>query len=175
MVPDSPVIVGPSPPRILGKLLLASAAITAGAAVISVVVGFVAVPPLLANAEMITAVTAAVLACFTVIAMSGATFGRRPRVEVGPEGFDVRGIVGHRFRRWGDVDGDFAVVKGRWQAAVAYRLSNAVKASTPVQPPAGLAGYDEAIAICGELTIGARQLADLLNRWKRGEPAALQT
>ena len=29
-----------------------------------------------------------------------------------------------------------------------------------------MAGYDEAIIFCGELSIDAQQLADLLNHWK---------
>jgi hypothetical protein len=55
---------------------------------------------------------------------------------------------------------------------VAYRLTDTFKESALIKPVASLAGNDEAILICGELAIGAGELADVLNRWRQGVPSA---
>jgi len=140
----------------LGKVAIASIAVTTLVLVCVVFVGFLAVPWLLSHAGTIIAGTAALLACYCGIAVLGAAVWGRPRVEIGPDGFTDRGILGHRSRLWGDIEGNFVDVTGRWQSVVAYHLTDAFKASAWVRPITSPAGNDEAILICGELAIGSR-------------------
>jgi len=121
---------------------------------------------------MIVAWIAALLACFCVFAVVCTILRGRPRVEIGPDGFVTQGAFGRRPRRWTDIKGDFAAVKVGFQTVVAYRLTDAARESDRVKPVAPPAGYDDAIAFCGELSIGARELADVLNRRRQAVPSA---
>jgi len=176
MIPPA-ITVGPRPLKILGELALVSIAGTAGVSILVVFLGFLTHPWFLSNAWTIIACAAAILVCWCVIAVLGAFLWGRPRVEIGPEGFTDYGILGHRSRRWSDIDGNFTVIGVGWPFAVgrrrvvAYRLAGAFKGSARGKS-AWLAGNDEAILICPELTIGAEQLAEVLNRWKQGVPSA---
>jgi hypothetical protein len=172
MIPPALVTVGPSPLKVLGKLAIAAVAITVGASILVVFVGSLAAPWLLSHAEIIIACTAALLACCCGVAVPGAAVWGRPRVEIGPDGFVTRGVIGNRSRRWSDIEGSFTVIRVGLQSMVAYRLTDAFKESARIQPSASLAGNDEAILFCGELAIGAGELADVLNRWKQGVPSA---
>jgi hypothetical protein len=181
MIPPATVTVGPSPLKILGSVAIASVAITVGVTILVVflellaavgLLGLLAVSPWLWSYRwMIIACTAALVACYCGIAVLGAVIWARPRVEIGPDGFVDYGIVGHRSRRWSDIKGSFTVIRVGWpigvglQPVVAYRLTDAFKESARIKPVASLAGNDEAILICGELAIGAEELADVLNRW----------
>ena len=172
MSPPAPVTVGPSPLKILGKIAIASVAVTVGVAVFVVVWGSFVAPSLLSHARVILICTVAVLACYCGLAVLGAAVWRRPRVEIDPGGFTDYGIVGRRSRRWGDVEGGFVVIRASVQLVVAYRLTGAFKESTRITPLASLKGYDEAILVAGELALGARELAELLNQRKQGVPGA---
>jgi hypothetical protein len=160
----------------LGELALASVAGTAGASIMVVFLGLLAHPWFLSNAGLIIACAVALLVCCCAIAVLGALLSGRPRVEIGPDGFTDYGILGHRSRRWSDVEGSFTVIRVGWPIAigrrpvVAYRLTGAFKESARIKPIASLAGNDEAILICPELAIGAGELAEVLNRWKQGVP-----
>jgi hypothetical protein len=164
--------VGPSPLKLLRAALITSVAILIGASILVPLFGFLAVPWLLSNVGIVIAWTAAVVASYWAIAVSVAVISGRPRVEIGPEGFDTRGILGHRYRRWNDIEGGFAVVRVGLQPAVAYSITAALKESARIQPIASLArqGHDEAVLFCGELTMAAGELAEVLNRWKQGAP-----
>jgi hypothetical protein len=166
LTPPSAVTVGPSPLKLLGTAVITSVAGIAGVSILVVVLGFLAAPWLLSHAGTIITGTAALLACYWAIAVPVAVVCGRPRVEIGPDGFETHGILGHRARRWSDIDGGFAVVRVGLQRAVAYRLTGAFKESARIQPIASLArqGHDEAILFCGELTMGAGELAQVLNR-----------
>jgi hypothetical protein len=174
MTPPTCVTIGPSPLKLLGTAVITSIAITAGASILVVFVGFLTGPWLLSHAGIIIACTAALLACYWGIAMPVAITCGRPRVEIGPDGFDTHGILGHRWRRWSDIEGGFAVVRVGLQPTVAYRLTGPLKESARIQPIASLAGqgHDEAILFCGELAMGAGELAEVLNQWKQGVPSA---
>src|SRR5207248_2247986 len=141
------VTIGPSPLKLLGTAVVTSVAITAGVSLLVVFLGFLVVPWFLAHAGTIIAGTAALLACYWAVAVPVAVVCRWPRVEIGPDGFNTQGILGHRRRRWSDVEGGFAVARVGLQPAVAYRITGACKESAGVQPIASLAkqGYDEAI------------------------------
>jgi hypothetical protein len=138
--------------------------------VVVALVGFVASPWLLSSAWAIIGCTAALLAGYCGAATLGAVVCRRPRVEIGPDGFVTYGLVGHRSRRWTDIEGRFAVIRVGLQSAVAYRLAGDLKESARIRPATSPAGSDETILICGELAMGAGQLADVLNQWKDGLP-----
>jgi hypothetical protein len=172
MIPPAFVTVGPSPLKILGKVAIVAIAMTVGAPILVVFVGFLAAPALLSHVWIITACTAALGACYCGIAVLGAVIWGRPRVEIGPDGFVDHGVLGHRTRRWSDIEGSFTVIRFGWGRVVAYRLTDTFKESARINPIASLAGNDEAILICGELAIAARELADVLNRWKQGVPSA---
>jgi hypothetical protein len=167
--------VGPSPLKILAATAFAAVAGTAGAAILVVFLGFLQTPWLLLHFQAIIVCTAAALVAFSAFAVFGSIRWVRPRVEIGPEGFVTYGMAGRRPRRWSDIEGDFAVLRVGWRKAVVYRLTDAFKASAPVaplKPTHSLAGNDEAILFCEELALGARELAEVLNQWKRGVPSA---
>jgi hypothetical protein len=118
------------------------------------------------------------LALYRGIALVGAVFGSRPRIEISDEGFTDYGVLGQRSRRWSDIEGNFTVLRVGWPLAlglwplVAYRLTDACKKSTRIGDPiASLQGNDEAILICEELSISAAELADILNQCKHGAPS----
>jgi hypothetical protein len=127
---------------------------------------------------LVVACTAVLVACYCGLAVLGAALWARPRVEIGPDGFVDYGVVGRRARCWGDIQGEFTVIRVGWpvglrpRPVVAYRLTDAFKQSARVRPLNSLAGNDEAILICGELVIEAGELADVLNRWKQREANA---
>jgi hypothetical protein len=172
MSPAPSVTVGPSPLKIFGGIALLSIAGTGGVAIFVVFFGFLAHPWLLANAWTIIAGAAALLAGWCALAVFGALIWRRPRVEIDSDGFVTQGTFGRRPRRWNDIEGGFAVIRVGLQSVVAYRLTDAFKECVRIQPISSLAEYDEAISFCGELAIGAEELADLLNRWKHDVPSA---
>ena len=172
MTPPPSVTVGPSPLKVLGQVVLASFAGTAGLSILIVGLGFLANAWLLFHAGVIIACTAALFAGFCVFAVLCTVLRNRPRVEIGRDGFVSQGAFGRRPRRWTDVEGGFAAVKVGFRSVVAYRLTDAAKASDRVKPVAPPAGYDDAIPFCGELAIGARELAEVLNRWKQSAPSA---
>jgi hypothetical protein len=173
------VTIGPSPAKIMVMAMITSIGTTAVASMLVVFVGFLATPWVLSHAGIIIACTAALVGCYWVMAVSVAIIYARPRVVIGPVGFDTQGILGNRWRRWSDIEGGFAVVRVGLQPTVAYRLTRAFKDSARIQPIASLAkqGHDEGILFCGELTMGAREIADVLNQWKqrvRGPTSAQQ-
>jgi hypothetical protein len=84
-------------------------------------------------------------------------------------------LLGHRSRRWSDIEGSFVVIRVGLQSVIAYRLTGAFKASARIRPAPSLAGNDEAILICGELAMGAGELVEVLNRWKQGMPSATKS
>lgn len=177
--------VGPSPRKILKSVAIGTIALTGGVAMLAGLLellaaagllGLVGVPAWLWSARWsIVAWTAAVAAGYRTVALAGAVLLARPRLEIGPDGFIEYGVVGRRARRWTDINGPFNLVRVGWpvgifpQPAVAYRLTGACKASTRITPIAALGENDEGILTCGELEIGAEELADLLNRWKKGD------
>jgi hypothetical protein len=176
MTPPASLTVGPSPLKILGKVTIAAVAGTAGVCIFIVFMACSGNQWPLSNASIIIPCTAALFACYCGIAVLGAIIWGRPRIEIGPDGFVDHGILGHRLRRWSDIEGDFAVIRVGLQfglqSVVAYHVTSAFKESARIKPIRSLAGYDEAILIGGELAIGARELAEVLNRWKQGVPTA---
>jgi len=166
MTESNSITINPSLPRALVKLALLAIASTVAAAILVPAFGYFLLPPLWAHKETVIICFAAFMAFWVLLGAIVIPIGHRPRVEIGPDGFVTQGIVGRRTRRWSDVAGEFTVVTVKWQRHVAYRLTREFKESTPPSPSAAMAGYDEAIIFCGELSIDAQQLADLLNHWK---------
>jgi hypothetical protein len=185
---DSPntVTIGPSKRKITRGLIVASVAIVGGLTLLVLILEYLAgvgllgllpVPPRLwARRWAIVGGLSTLFAGYRGAAWLGAVIWNRPRIEIGPDGFVDYGVIGRRSRRWGDIEGEFAVIRVGWpfavgsQPVVAYHLTDVFKASTTIQPLESLSGYDEAILICIELSAGAGELADLLNRWKQGTP-----
>jgi hypothetical protein len=159
----------------LAEVALLSVVIFVGACIMIVFLGLAAHRWFLSNALIIIACTAAILVCFCAIAPVGAIVWHRPRVEIGLDGFADYGILGHRSRRWSDVEGNFTVIQVGWPFAVgsrhvvAYRLTSAFKDAAR-KKFASMSGNDEAILICPELAIKAEELAKVLNQWKQGLP-----
>jgi hypothetical protein len=164
--------VGPSPLKVLVGTAMVTVLATVGACILILFTACLGNPWPLLHARWIVVCTAAAFAGFSGFAVLGALVWARPRVEIGPDGFVTQGFLGRRPRRWEDVDGDFAAVRSGWQRVVAYRITAAARARAGPRPSNSPKGYDEAILFCTELSIGARELADLLNRWKRDSPAA---
>ncbi len=170
MVPAISVTVGPSPLKILGKLAIGSVAFTAVVGILILFMGFLGSAWILSLAWIILICTVALLACYCAIAVIVAGLCGLPRVEIGADGFVDYGIVGHRSRRWSDIEGSFVVIRVGLQRVVAYHLTAAAKESIRLMPGTSLRGYDEALLICGELEMGTAQLAEVLNQWKLGLP-----
>jgi len=174
------VTVGPKPLKIFGELSLLFIVGTAGVSLLVVFLGYLAHPWFLSHAWVVVGCAAAMLACWSMIAVLGALVWRRPRVEIGPDGFTDYGILGLRSRRWSDIEGDFTVIQISWPFAVgrrhvvAYRLTSTFKKFAR-RKPAALSGNDEAILICPELAIAAAELSEVLNQWKQGMPSAPPT
>jgi hypothetical protein len=170
------LVIGPSPLKVLGSVVLLSVVGTLGLSALILFLGFAGTPWWLANARFLITWIVALLACFCGIAVIGAMIWGRPRIEIGPDGFVCQGIAGRRARRWTDIAGDFSTSRKWPWPVVAYRLTDAAKESTKTPPPpppltAPPAGYDECISFCGELAMGHSELAEVLNRRKQGPPA----
>jgi hypothetical protein len=171
MTPQSSVTIGPSLLKIFGSATIASVAIAVGVAVLFLFVAFLTTDEVLSYAWVIAVGTAVLVGGFYGIAVVGAVFLGRPRIEIGADGFVDHGIAARRSRRWSDIKGDFAVIRVGLQLVVAYRLTDDFKEILRLKPIPSLAGYDEAILICGDLAIGAAELADILNQWKDDMPS----
>jgi len=176
--PPPSVIIGPSAIKVLGEVMLGAVVGTACVYVFILIFGFIANPWLLAHALTIVEWVVAFFACFGVIGVIVARTCRRPRVEIGPDGFVCQGISGFRTRRWSDVEGNFVVGRSDlFRPMVSYRLTDdAFKALAPKRRAATAAVKkdDEAIIFCAELEIGARELAEMLNRWKNEAAGAVE-
>ena len=156
--PSDIEIIGPSPLKLLGTMGLGALGMTAGMAMLSV--GLFGLDWLRSSGWMFVAAVAAVACC----AFLGALLGRRPRVEIGPEGFVARPLVGGKTRRWSDVDGDFVQIKVGFGRGVGYRLTRAFKESAGIKPTTLFAGNDEAIS--GAFVVPVGRLVELLNQAK---------
>jgi hypothetical protein len=167
MIPSARVTVGPSPLKILGKLLIASVAITVGVTLVVVIVGFLAEPWLLAWSGIIIRGSGVIMVCYCLFATLAASILERPRVEIGLDGFVTQGTAGRRVRRWSDIEGDFTVIRAGLQTMVAYHLTGAFKDSGWKRPANSPPGSDEVISFCGELSISATELVEVLNQWKQ--------
>jgi len=108
-----------------------------------------------------------------IIALVGCSFGalallaltgRRPRVEIGPDGFVARVPFGSRSRRWSDIEGGFVVIKVGVAEGMGCRLTRVFKESAGIKPTTLFAGNDEAISGGYEIPIG--ELAELPNHHK---------
>jgi hypothetical protein len=121
----------------------------------------------LSYAGIIIGCAAALAVSYCALGTVAATFLGRPRVEIGPDGFVTRGVVGNRARRWSDVAGSFTVIRAGLEAVVAYRLTDAFKEGR-IKLGSLPAGYDESISFCEELVLGAAELAEVLNQRKDG-------
>src|SRR5437588_13127170 len=115
MTSPASVTVGPGALKVVGSSAIAFVAITAGATILVMflellaavgLLGLLGLPPWLWSYRwMIIACTAALVACYCGMAVLGAIIWARPRVEIGPDGFVDYGILGHRSRRWSDIEG----------------------------------------------------------------------
>jgi len=150
--------VGPSPLKLLGTMGLGGLGMTAGMAMLSV--GLFGLNWLRSSGWMFVAVVAAVAGC----AFLAALLGRRPRVEIGPDGFVVRPLFGGKTRRWSAIDGDFVEIKVGFGRGVGYRLTRAFKESAGIKPTTLFAGNDEAIS--GAFAVPIGRLVELLNQAK---------
>src|SRR5260370_31992545 len=99
MTPSPSITIGPSPLKVLGQVAIVFVVGTLGLSILVVFLGFLGTPWLLSNAWTIIAYIAALLACFCVSAVPGTMVWGRPRVEIGPDGFVTRGVIGCRSRR----------------------------------------------------------------------------
>jgi hypothetical protein len=153
------VTVGPS----LFKLLLAGLMITGGVAgvVLGLAIALLGLDWLLSSGPVILLVTGALAAGLILIAI----IVRRPRVEIGPDGFIIRTLFGSRSRDWTAIEGRFAVIKVGLGKGVGYHLTQRFKESAGIRGTTLFAGNDEVIA--GVLDLPMGELAELLNQHMR--------
>src|SRR5262245_43362587 len=166
MTPSNSVIVGPSPLTLLGTLVFASLVLTASLAafLLSLSLAVFGLGWFLSTGWVIVIVTGVLVACCCGALLSVAIIGRRPRVEIGPDGFIACTLFGSRSRRWSDIEGLFAVIKVGLQKGVGYHLSQDFKESACIKPTTLFAGNDEVISGAYEMPTG--DLAALLNQHK---------
>jgi hypothetical protein len=164
---NAPIIIPPSPLKVLGESALASLLVAGGVAVLIVFVGFLAHPWLLYHAWTILAWTVAGLACVCVAAMLATLIWHLPRIEINSEGFATVGAAGRRFRRWSEIEGDFSTARFFLRPVVVWRLNNEAKKTILIQNQIALSGHDEAIMFSSELSLRPAELAKLLNQSKQ--------
>lgn len=156
------VTVYPHSLRLLVVQVLAGVVVTGGVA--CVLLGIFGQDWLLSSGLPLVAIVGAVVACGCGTLVSIAAFGGRPRVEIGPEGFVARSAFGSRTRRWGDIEGEFVVIRLGLLRGVGYRLTSAFEESARTKPSTSFGGNDEAIS--GEYRVPAGELAAMLNEHK---------
>jgi Bacterial PH domain len=168
MTASNVVTIDASPLKLLGTLAFAGLGITGG--VTGVLLGLFGMNWLLSLGWVIVVVTAALVVGVCVALVLTASIGRRPRIEIGPDGFVARNLLGSRSRRWSDIEGDFVVIKVGLGKGVAYRLTQRFKDSARIKPTTLFAGNDEAIS--GSYGVSSSELAEILNRHKGRATAA---
>jgi hypothetical protein len=163
MTASNLISVGPNPLKLIGTQVLGGIGVTGG--ITLVLLSIFGLNWLLSSGWAIVAVTGALVACACGTMALAAIIGRKPRVDIGPDGFLVRAVFGSRWRRWSDIEGNFTVIKIGWVKAVAYHLTTAYKTRVGRKPTSRLSGYDD--AIFGAFQLAAEELAELLNAQKR--------
>jgi hypothetical protein len=173
MAQSNSVTVNLNPLKLLGTLALGCLLITGGVAGVLLGLSLVLLGLnwFLSAGWVIAVVTGVLVAscCGTLVLV--AIIGRRPRVEIGPDGFVLRQLFGSRSRSWSDIEGSFVVIKVGLSKGVGYRLTQVFKESAGIKPTTLFAGNDEAIG--GALDIPIDELAELLNQRKRPAPGAV--
>lgn len=167
-MPANVVTVYPHTLRLLVLQVLAAAVVTGSVA--GVLLGVFGHDWLMSSGRVVVALVGAVVACFCGALVSIAAFGGRPRVEIGPEGFVTRTAFGSRTRRWGDIEGEFVVIRLGPLRGVGYHLTPAFKESARTKPTTAFAGNDEAISGVYRVPVG--ELVALLNEHKRRSSGA---
>jgi len=103
---------------------------------------------------------------FILFCMIHGLIRNAPRLEIGPDGFVVRPVLGrNRSRHWTDIEGDFSARFIPGGRAVIYRLSEPFKTSHPDVAKSALAGGQELLQ--NWYGISTAGLAELLNEHKR--------
>src|SRR5262245_24391076 len=142
-------VIGPSPAKLVRMFVTGSLWLTLALAGIVAGLGFSFFGSdwLASSGWVIIAVGAGVAVCaFGALCLGGA-IARKPRVEIGPEGFVVRTLSWSRPRRWSDIEGEFTVFKIASLEGVGYHLTAPFKEASGIKPPRSLGGNDE--AVCG--------------------------
>jgi hypothetical protein len=171
MATSNIVTVGPDALKLLGTLVYGGLGITGGIAgtllgialILDGIFGL-SMGWLLSSGWVILAATGALVLCCSGPIFLAAVIWRRPRVEIGPEGFVARNAFGSRSRRWSDIEGSFVVIKVGLSKSVGYRLARVFKESARIKPSTLFAGNDEVIGGAYDIPIG--KLAELLNQYK---------
>jgi hypothetical protein len=173
MAQSNSVTVNLNSLKLLGTLALGCLLITGGVAGVLLGLSLVLLGLnwFLSAGWVISVVTGVLVAscCGTLVLV--AIIVRRPRVEIGPDGFVLRQLVGSRSRSWSDIEGSFVIIKVGLSKSVGYRLTQVFKESAGIKPTTLFAGNDEAIG--GALDIPIDELAELLNQRKRPAPGAV--
>lgn len=94
-----------------------------------------------------------------------AALRQRPRIVLTPDGFAMHKLFGEESHKWGDIAGQFAVIKIGWSQAVAYNLTADYKLRAGKKPTSLFSGYDAAVS--GAFKCSAGELAELLNEHKQ--------
>lgn len=163
---NTPIIIPPSPLKVLRESALTSLLVTAGFAFLIAVFGFLIYPWLLYHAWIILASTLALLACFCVAALLATLIWHLPRLEINSEGFATVGAAGRRFRRWNEIEGDFSTARFFMRPVVVWSLTEESRKTARIQKPNSPQQHDEAVMFTTELALSPAELAKLLNQWK---------
>jgi hypothetical protein len=173
MTQSNAVTVNFNPLKLLGTLALGWLLITSGVAgvLLGLSSALLGLKWFLSVGWVIAVVTGVLVAscCGTMVLI--AIIRRRPRVEIGPDGFVLCHLFGNRSRSWSDIEGRFVVIKVGMSKGVGYRLTQVFKESAGIEPTTLFAGNDEAIG--GALDMPIDELAELLNQRKAPAPGAV--
>lgn len=156
--PDNVVVIGPSTLKLLATLGLGGCGMTAGVAFL--LAGLFGASFLQSTGWIIVAIVGSGV----VGALAMALIRRRPKIEIGPEGFVVHALIGKHSRRWSDIAGDFVVIRIGYSQAVGYRLTEACQEATRFQPTTLFSGNDAAIS--GAFAVSMTELANILNDFR---------
>jgi len=163
----APVTILPSPRSVLRESALASLVFIGGVAFIIVFLGFLVHAWVLYHAWSILAWSVAGFACYCTLATVCTLFLRVPRVEINSEGFATIGAAGRRFRRWSEIEGDFAIGRFFMRPAVVWRLTEEARKTAGIQKKNSPPDHDETIMFSTELSLRPAELVKLLNQWKQ--------
>ena len=146
------LVFRPSKPKLIGKLVGASA--------------FVAIGILLVRTAPWFAWATIVLFGLSVVVLALELLPNSDYVRVGPEGFTVRGLFRAYSYRWRDVDA-FGVQRVGGTKRVVFSFSNEYRNPRRLARAYRLlAGADAVVAEAGALDVSMHDLVEVLNRYR---------
>lgn len=155
---SKPLLIGPSPVKLLATGGLGGLGATAGVAI--VFRGIFGQEWLSSTGWVICAVMACLVCCYCFLAL----IWRKPSIEITDQGFTAYSLFGRHDRLWSQIEGDFQNIKVGYGRGIGYRLTQKYKDSSGIKPSTLFPGSDEAIS--GAYGMPVRQIVAIINERK---------